>query len=96
MTMLLLDLVGTPADEIAADYALTGPALAPLFAELLATATVPERRARLEEEARCRPEVALAILSWLRKRYGGAEAYLLAGGAVPRSLERIRERILGA
>ena len=96
MTMLLLDLVGTPADEIAADYALTGPALAPLFAELIATATAAERRTRLEEEARCRPEVALAILSWLRKRYGGAEAYLLAGGDAPRSLQRIRERMLRA
>ena len=96
MTMLLLDLVGTPAREIAADYALTGPALAPLFTELIATATVAERRARLEEEARCRPEVSHAILSWLRKRYGGAEAYLLAGGVASRSLERIRERMLGA
>lgn len=96
MTILLLDLVGTPPDVIAADYALTGPALAPLFAELIATATATERRARLEEEARCRPEVSLSILSWLRERYGGAEAYLQAGGAAPRSLMLIRERMLRA
>ena len=57
MTMLLLDLVGTPADVIAADYALTATGLAPLFADLIAKAETDERRVRLREEALCRAEV---------------------------------------
>lgn len=96
-TMLLLDLVGTPADVIAADYALTAIGLASLFADLLARAEndKPERRAWLEEERLSRPEVMLAILEVLRSRYGGAEAYLLGGGASASTLERIRARMLG-
>ncbi len=96
MTMLLLDLVGTPDDAIAADYALTAVGLAPLFADLIAKAETPERRARLEEEARTRPEVMRAIHAVLRRRYGGAEAYLLGGGASSAALERIRARMLAA
>ena len=94
MTMLLLDLVGTPADVIAADYTLTAPGLAPLFADLLAKAETPERRAWLEDESRSRPEVMLAIHDVVRTRYGGAEAYLLGGGASEGSLTRIRARML--
>ncbi|HLQ05280.1 MAG TPA: tyrosine-protein phosphatase [Verrucomicrobiae bacterium] len=95
MTMLLLDLVGTPVDVIAADYTLTAIGLAPLFADLIAKADTPERRARLEEEALTRPEVMLAIHKVLRTRYGGAEPYLVSGGARPESLARIRARMLG-
>ncbi|HEY3218519.1 MAG TPA: tyrosine-protein phosphatase [Candidatus Limnocylindria bacterium] len=97
MTMLLLDLVGTPADVIAADYTLTAIGLAPLFSELLAKAEndTPERRAWLEEDARSRPEVMLAIHAVLRDRYGGAEPYLLGAGASAASLERIRGRMQG-
>ena len=94
LSMLLLDLVGTPADVIAADYALTAIGLAPLFADLLAKETAPARRAWLEEEARCRPEVMLAVHDVLRKRYGGAEAYLVGGGASPSALGAIRARML--
>jgi protein-tyrosine phosphatase len=95
MTMLLLDLVGTPVDVIAADYTLTAVGLAPLFADLIAKAETPERRARLEEEALTRPEVMLAIHGALRSRYGGAEPFLVSGGTSLGSLERIRARMLG-
>jgi protein tyrosine/serine phosphatase len=96
MTMLLLDLVGTPADDIAADYTLTAVGLAPLFSELLTKAEndKPERRAWLEEEARSRPEVMLAIHEVLHTRYGGAEAYLRAGGATSATLDQLRTRML--
>jgi protein-tyrosine phosphatase len=95
LSMLLLDLVGTPVDVIAADYALTAIGLASLFADLLAKETVPARRAWLEEEARCRPEVMLAVHNVLRTRYGGAEAYLVGGGASPSALDAVRVRMLG-
>ena len=70
MTMLLLDLVGSPADVIAADYALTASGLAPMFADLIAKAESDERRARLQEEALCRAEVMTAIHSGFRARHG--------------------------
>jgi protein-tyrosine phosphatase len=96
MTMLLLDLVGTPADVIAADYALTAGGLAPLFAELIAKAEDETRRKRLEEEALSRPEVMYAIHKTLRERHGGAEAYLRAGGMSDASIATLRARLLGA
>ncbi|MEK7861908.1 MAG: tyrosine-protein phosphatase, partial [Chloroflexota bacterium] len=94
IVILLLDLVGTPADAIAADYTLTAVGLTGLYAELVADPANFDRRARLEEEARCRPEVALAIVDTLHRRHGGAEAYLRAGGASDASIERIRGRML--
>ena len=39
MTMVLLDLVGTPVDAIASDYTLTAAGLAPLFADLFVQKT---------------------------------------------------------
>ena len=95
MTMLLLDLVGTPADAIAADYALTATGLAPLFADLIATAESDERRARLQEEALCRAEVMAAIHAGFRARHGDAEMYLHIGGAPRATIDAIRARMLG-
>lgn len=95
-TMLLLDLAGTPADVIAADYALTAAGLRGLFADLIAKADTDARRARLAEEALCRAEVMLAIHAAFRARHGDAEAYLLAGGASRASIDALRGRMLGA
>jgi hypothetical protein len=95
MTMVLLDLVGTPADVIAADYAMTATGLASLFAELVAKAEDEPRRRRLEEEAKSRPEVMYAIHTTLRERHGGAEAYLRAGGMRDASIQTLRARLLG-
>ena len=94
MTMVLLDLVGTPVDAIASDYTLTAAGLAPLFADLIAKADDPARRSRLEEEARCRAEVMVAIHSVFRAGYGDAEAYLRGGGASGASVQAIRDRML--
>ena len=95
MTMLLLDLAGTRADEIAADYTLTAPRLAALFADLIAKAESDERRARLMEEALCRPEVMAAIHAGFRARHGDAEMYLRLGGASRATIDAIRARMLG-
>jgi hypothetical protein len=96
MTMLLLDLVGTPADMIAADYGLTATGLASLFAELIAKADSDERRARLREEALCRAEVMAAIHSGFRAHHGDAEMYLRLGGASTEAIDAIRSRMLRA
>jgi protein-tyrosine phosphatase len=94
MTMLLLDLVGTTADVIAADYALTAAGLAPLFADLIAKAESEERRARLREEALCRADVMAAIYSGFRARHGDAETFLRLGGAPRAAIDAIRMRML--
>jgi protein-tyrosine phosphatase len=94
MTMVLLDLVGTPEDIIAADYALTATGLAPVFAELIAKAESEERRARLEEEALCRAEVMLLIHRLFRVRTGGAEGYLRAAGLSAATIDTLRRRLL--
>ena len=96
MTMLLLDLVGTPAEVIAADYVLTAAGLQGLFADLIAKADTDARRTRLAEEALCRAEVIAAIHSAFRARYGDAEAYLLGAGMSPASIEALRARLLRA
>ena len=96
MTMLLLDLVGTPADVIAADYTLTAAGLQGLFADLIAKADSDARRTRLAEEALCRAEVMAAIHSAFRARHGNAEVYLLGAGMSPASIEALRVRMLGA
>ena len=94
MTMLLLDLVGTRADEIAADYALTATGLATLFADLIAKAESHERRARLQEEALCRAEVMAAIHAGFRAKHGDAEMYLRLGGLPRSAIDAIRARML--
>jgi protein tyrosine/serine phosphatase len=94
MTMLLLDLVGTPGDVIASDYGLTASGLASLFADLIAKAESDERRARLQEEAMCRAEVMGAIHTGFRARHGDAETYLRLGGAPRSAIDAIRARML--
>jgi protein tyrosine/serine phosphatase len=95
MTMLLLDLVGTPAELIAGDYALTATGLAGLFAALIAKAENDARRTRLAEEALCRAEVMTAIHSAFRARHGDAETYLLGAGMSRASIDALRGRMLG-
>ena len=94
MTMLLLDLVGTPADVIAADYALSAVGLASLFADLIAKAETEAQRLRLQREALCGPDIMLAIHRLFRVRTGGTEAYLRAAGVSGRTIEALRRRML--
>ena len=94
MTMLLLDLVGTPAEVIAADYGLTATGLASLFADLIAKAESDQRRTRLQEEALCRAEVMAAIHASFRSHHGDAEMYLRLGGASKETIDSIRSRML--
>ena len=78
---VLLSLVGVPDEVIADDYALTALSLAPLISEWLdGMSSEPAERARLERLADPSREAMLETLAHLRRRHGGAEAYLLAGG----------------
>jgi protein-tyrosine phosphatase len=92
---LVLALVGVPDETIAADYALSRANLAGLTREWLdGISQDPLVRARLTRQADPAPEAMLALLAHLRRRHGGAEAYLLAGGATPDDLAALPARLL--
>jgi protein-tyrosine phosphatase len=95
ISALLLGLVGVPDETIAADYALTAELLRPRDQEWLEHGP-GERADREALAARFAPtaEVMVAVLDGLRRRYGGAEAYLAAAGVSPADLDRLRDRLL--
>ena len=95
VTALLLSIAGVPDEVIAEDYALSAVNLAGLTQAWLESITQdPEERARLARRTVPRAEVMLATLDYLRARYGGAEPYLLAGGATADDLALLRQRLV--
>lgn len=91
---LLLALLGVDETAIVEDYALSGPALAPLLAEALASAPDDDARARIQVVYDSRAEVMASTLSHLRTRHGGAQAYLARAGLTDGEAMRIRARLL--
>lgn len=91
---LLLSLVGVSDADIAADYSLTMANLAAELAAALAAAPDDEARGRLERSYDASALTMLATLAHLRKRHGGAEAYLTRAGLSGAEVELIRARLL--
>src|SRR5262245_34452194 len=92
---LLLALAGVSDETIAQDYALSGRNLAPLTEQWLdRVARDDAERAELALSAVPHPEIMLDTLAHLRERHGGAERYLLAGGATSADLAALRARLL--
>jgi protein-tyrosine phosphatase len=92
---LSLSVAGVPDDDIADDYAMTALNLEPLIADwLVEMSDDPAERIRLRGLAEPRREAMLDTLAHLRELYGSAERYLLAGGASPAQVERLRERLV--
>jgi protein-tyrosine phosphatase len=91
---LLLGLVGVSEADIAADYAMSQASLAAELEAALATAQDEEARARLVRSYDARPETMLATLAHLRRRHGGAKAYLTRAGLTDADIERIRTRLI--
>jgi protein tyrosine/serine phosphatase len=89
VSALLLSLAGVPAEEIAADYALSAERLRPLYDRLLSEAEDETARARLHRENASKAEWMLDALEGLE-----VEGYLLAGGATPRDLAAVRARLV--
>jgi protein-tyrosine phosphatase len=85
---LLLSLAGVPAEEIAADYALSSERLRPLYERLLREAADDSVRERLNHENNSKAEWMLSVLEGL-----DAERYLLEGGATSEDLQAARRRI---
>jgi protein-tyrosine phosphatase len=93
---LLLSLAGVPDQEIADDYALTAECLRARNQAWLehGPGDRAEREAMLLRYAPT-VEVMLEVLGGVRRRYGGAEAYLRAAGVAAGDLDRLRVRLLG-
>src|SRR5438093_1451505 len=76
----LLALAGVPDGTVAEDYAQSYTYMRPLYEQGLASIEDPAKRERLAALLLSPPEAMLGMLSHVRTRYGGVEAYLLASG----------------
>ncbi|EYB67880.1 protein-tyrosine phosphatase [Deinococcus phoenicis] len=89
---LCLELAGVPREEIAADYAASGPELLAFYAAARARKT-PEAWAKAEPFVASRPADILAALAYLDAGWGGVGPYLCAYGFSGAEQERLRERL---
>lgn len=92
---LLLSLAGVPDEAIVVDYALSSESIDPL-AEPPPDVDRPGSDpwwSQPQHYRDCEPEAMLATLAHLRRVHGGAEAYLLRGGATRADLEAARCRL---
>jgi protein tyrosine/serine phosphatase len=91
---LLLSLVGVPDETIVADYVLSVASIGPLTQQWLdRNARDADHRAELLGRAMPRPRIMLDTLAHLHS-LGGAERYLLDGGATSADLTALRVRLL--
>jgi protein tyrosine/serine phosphatase len=90
---ILLRLAGVSLDQIGADYALSGPNLAPTRDPWLATAPNEVVRRRWEKLS-ATPAVAMSrVIEDLEGRYGSIAGYLEAAGVGPEQIDRLRARL---
>ena len=92
---LLLRLAGVDAETIAADYALSGARLADVLERWIAEGADEEERAHRRLTSETPAEAMLEVLAELERRNGSVREYLLAAGAQPDDLDRVRARLRG-
>jgi protein-tyrosine phosphatase len=92
---LLLRLVGVDPETIAADHALSDESWAPFHAAWFADAEDDHERARRRRIAVPAGRTMVEVLHEVERRCGGAEEYLLGGGASPEGLAAVQERLVG-
>jgi protein-tyrosine phosphatase len=96
LAALLLRVAGVPPDAVAADYALTEAALAPVQARWIADAPDEAERHR---RVLLQPAPAAAmrgVLEQIDARYGGVPEYLRGAGVSDDELARVRNRLVAA
>jgi hypothetical protein len=92
---LTLAAVGVSEQAIAEDYAASEARLQRHFAEELEDPGLDQaRREWLRGLQHARPETITAVLDLVADRYGGADAYLRAGGLQDDELARLRARLV--
>jgi protein tyrosine/serine phosphatase len=90
---LLLRLASVGVETIAEDYALSGERLRERTKSWLESAETDEERARIERIAATPAAAMHAVLVAVDARYGGAAAYLEAGGLDGEALAAARSRL---
>jgi len=93
LTAFLLHLAGVDEEAIAADYALSEERLRERHEGWFESAESEEELERLRRIAQTRPETMLGVFEELRRRYGGAEAYLRDAGVSDEELALARARL---
>lgn len=90
---LLLALAGVPDEEVARDYALSGPNVAVLFRDWVAAAADDPVEQRLRTRLLESPEEAMVATLARLRALGGAETYLREAGVTAATLRRLRSRL---
>ena len=93
VTALALSVAGAEPEVVAADYALTAERLAPYLEDALAEVEDPKQREVFRRHSTTPAEFMLDVFEHLEDRYGGAAAYLRAGGMTEEQLAALRERL---
>ncbi len=92
MVALLLSFVGVSPPTIGEDYALTDIYLQNMFQDQPLQES--QRPAPLDDDQRAKPEYIIETLDYIAQKYGTSEGYLRACRLQPRTLERLRKRLL--
>jgi protein-tyrosine phosphatase len=88
---VVLAAIGVPVDVVAADYALSAAS----YADDSGDSGLDDwRRGRVEID--CKPEYVAGALDHLRRRHGGAAAFLVAHGLTDADIDRLRELLTEA
>jgi protein-tyrosine phosphatase len=95
LTAFLLDLAGVPAEEIAADYALSEERLRARHEGWFEAAESDEELERLKRIAQTPAASMLGVLEALEERYGSVEAFLREAGVTDDELALVRARLRG-
>lgn len=93
VSALLLSLAGVPDDEVAADYALSGPNVARLFGGWVEEVTHDPAEHNLRTRLLQSPETAMRTMLGRLRELGGAETYLRSAGVEAAALGRLRARL---
>ena len=95
LAALLLHLAGVPAEDIAADYALSEERLRPRHEGWFKAAETEAELKRLQRIAQTPPEAISGVFDELERHYGSIEGYLRDAGLSEDGLGRARSRLRG-
>jgi len=94
---LALTAVGVPAEDVVADYALTGERIEAVLRRLMSSSTYEgDLKGSDIDRHRPRPETMKAFLEQVEARYGGVTQWLGDHGFGQADLERLRARLVTA
>lgn len=93
LAALALRIAGVSVDEIARDYALSGPNLAAALQPWLAAAPTASDRRRREKLSQTPANGMRRAMATLEERYGSVAGYLEAAGVPAAQVARIRARL---